>query len=96
MSKDTIYRQDAIDAVAKLLAERCDGNTVWWKPVAEAVISALPSAQTEIIRCKDCKWYELPSHRITENCVKWWKNNGVLLPIKPTDFCSYWERREDD
>ena len=54
-----------------------------------------PSAQPEIIQCKDCKWYELPSHKITENCVRWMKSNGILLPIKPNDFCSYAERRTD-
>ena len=54
-----------------------------------------PSAQQEIVRCKDCKWYELPSHKITENCVRWMKSNGILLPIKPNDYCSYAERREE-
>ena len=53
----------------------------------------MPSAQPEILRCKDCKWYELPSHKITENCVRWMKSNGILLPIKPNDYCSYAERR---
>ena len=49
----------------------------------------------KLVRCKDCKWYELPSHKITENCVRWMKSNGILLPIKPNDYCSYAERRED-
>ena len=48
MSKDTIYRQDAIDAVAKLLSDREGGNAVWWKPVAESVIDVLPSAQPDV------------------------------------------------
>ena len=54
------------------------------------------NAQPEIIRCKECKWYELPSHKITENCVRWMKSNGILLPIKPNDYCSYAERRTDE
>ena len=58
-------------------------------------LEAMPSAQPEIVRCKECKWYELPSHKITENCVKWMKSNGILLPIKPNDYCSYAERRTD-
>ena len=62
-----------------------------WKEINE-----LPSVQPEIIHCKDCKWYELPSHRITENCVRWMESNGILLPIKPDDFCSRAERRTND
>lgn len=89
---DTVYRQQAIDALMDLNAD----YRVSWKDAVIDMLDDLPSAQPEIVRCKDCKWYELPSHRITENCVRWWKNNGVLLPIKPTDFCSYGERREDD
>ena len=61
-------------------------------PVSEAIN---PSVQPEIIRCKDCKWYELPSHKITENCVRWMKSNCILLPIKPNDYCSYAEKREE-
>lgn len=62
---------------------------------AERRLEDMPSAQPEIIRCKDCKWYELPSHKITENCVRWMKRNSILLPIKPNDYCSYAERREE-
>ena len=66
------------------------------KSVTPNDIMRFPSAQPEIVRCKDCKWYELPSHKITENCVRWMKRNSILLPIKPDDYCSYAERRTDD
>lgn len=59
-----------------------------WKEINE-----LPPTQSEIIHCKDCIWYELPSHKISENCVRWMKSNGILLPIKPDDFCSRAERK---
>lgn len=44
---DMIYRQDAIDVLARFLSNREGGNAVWWKPVAESVIDALPPAQPE-------------------------------------------------
>lgn len=44
---DLISRQDAIDAVAKILSDREGGNAVWWKPVAKSVIDVLPSAQPD-------------------------------------------------
>lgn len=75
-------------------AEVADPEDSQWHHDVNA-IKAVPSAQPEIIRCKDCKWYELPSHRIFENCVRWMESNGILLPIKPDDFCSRAERRID-
>ena len=85
---DTVYRKDAIDAAAKLLAERCGGNTVWWKPVVEAVISALPSAQPEIIRCKDCEYYH-PYY-----CEIWSKFGTIQT--RENGYCYMAERRTDE
>ena len=105
--KDPIERQMAIDAMINSRSNADvtlvpgsytngwrDGSKVLLDELLQVVLE-LPSAQPEIIYCKDCKWYELPSHRITENCVRWMKSNGILLPIKPNDFCSYAERRTD-
>jgi hypothetical protein len=145
MSKDTIYRQDAIDALIRKMRPQDNGDGTMvvyimsgrlveetlndlpsaqpeWNNhtvacmhdlisrqeaideirkcrfVVDAIekIKDLPSVQPEIVRCKECKWYGLPSHKITENCVRWMKSNGILLPIKPNDYCSYAERRTDD
>lgn len=48
--KDTVYRQAAIDALAKELK----GVFVEYRDIAEKLIGKLPSAQPEIIKCKDC------------------------------------------
>ena len=94
---DLISRQAAIDA-----ADRADYTGLAIEDVKKVTdevvkeLKQLPPVQPEIIRCKDCKWYELPSHKIYENCVRWMKRNGILLPIKPDDFCSRAERREDE
>ena len=45
----------------------------------------------DIVRCKECKWYERPELKITLNCCR----DMRLVPMKPTDFCSYGERRTD-
>ena len=44
-----------IGAISKILSERCGGNTVWWKPVAEAVVKNLPSAQPSNGACWGCQ-----------------------------------------
>ena len=55
--------------------------------ICENVVRNQPSAQSEIIRCKDCKWFG---------------DIGCAIRIvddsdKPTenDFCSFAERREE-
>lgn len=78
---DLIDRQAAIDAVSEACFElrgvfgRC-----------EDALKALPSAQPEIIRCKDCKYREygycnlyLSFHRLTADM----------------DYCSDAERKEE-
>ena len=78
---DLISRQAAIDAVWSLDVEL--------RPSAiEAILdrlNGLPSAQPEIIYCKDCKWKQ------GAECVRF----ADVRPF-PSDFCSRAERRTDD
>ena len=43
-----------------------------------------------VVRCKDCKHYEIHKPKVLENCER----NGYIIPMKPYDFCSYGERKE--
>ena len=45
----------------------------------------------EIVRCKDCKHYEIHKPKVLENCER----NGYIIPMKPDDFCSYGERKNE-
>ena len=83
---DTISRQAAIDALTE------DEYREFWdcidSSVAADIIRRLPSAQPEIIRCKNCKW------RMSENR----KATSLWLPcralVTPDEFsCIYAERR---
>jgi hypothetical protein len=66
----------------------CDTDSIEdYETLLETAFEALPPAQPEIIRCKDCKWFG---------------NIGCAISIaddsdKPTenDFCSFAERREE-
>ena len=54
---DTIYRQAAIDTLADMHCKSDEDGYVWIiRSDAWARIDALPSAEPEIIRCRDCKW----------------------------------------
>lgn len=56
---DLIERQTAIDAVQGIgrLATLPDNDDVVRMSAVEYVLFNLPSAEPEIIRCKDCKYY---------------------------------------
>ena len=75
---DTISRQAAIDAFG--LSEKAE---------IQDVLEGLPSAQPEIIRCKDCKFI-----RLTGNVWKC-QNRLVMMLCEPNDYCSRAERKEE-
>ena len=82
MMSDLISRQAAIEAINKAF-ERVfawDGTG----PLGDKVLENVPSAQPEIIYCKDCKWKQ------GAECVRF----ADVRPF-PSDFCSRAERREE-
>ena len=79
---DMVSRRGAIEAVSNWLYDGDDRRSV------DQLLSALPSAQPEIIRCKGCK------HKHLENAV-WTCPFG--LPGGPDFYCGYGaERRADE
>ena len=90
---DCISRQSAIDALRKLREEDIEdygceipeGFNQDHLDRATFAIKQLPSAQPEIIRCRECKFASGDS-RI---CMKFDHS-----PIGELDFCSFAERRE--
>lgn len=93
---DLISRKAAIYAVtvgamsAAMVFGRTEHGMTALKETIRA-IKELPSAQPEIIRCKECRYYgeSLPDVDTRMICHK------TALNYKPDDFCSYAERRED-
>ena len=88
---DYIGRQAAIDAVESVLntAVHIDEQVILENGVNYicTMISRLPSAQPEIIRCRNCKFASGDS-RI---CMKFGHS-----PIGELDFCAWAERRTDE
>jgi len=81
---DLISRQAAIDIVVFECGE--------WIGLAKEIskqLKQLPSAQPEIIRCKDCKWCEDADGLMCKNTASW---------VVATDYdfgCVLAERRQD-
>ena len=96
LANDCISREAAIDAL--------DGEIeITGRTNAEAVkgyvrlvkdrLERLPSAQPEIIHCKDCKFWT----HIKRTNRYWCKTDDGLYDLNPSpnDFCSRAERRTD-
>ena len=76
---DLISRQQAIDALKEKVFHNLSDEFYG----AMQVLDELPSAQTEVIRCKDCKYYKYGI------CMKIGANKSFH------GFCDWAERRED-
>ena len=81
-SSDCISRQAAIEATWKEPTYTDPLNVL---TEVRDRIKALPPAQPEIVRCKDCKWKQ------GSECVRF----AEVRPF-PDDFCSRAERRTDE
>ena len=103
---DLISRQAAIDAIEEVDWYHQNNNKdmvhganssedqAWYK--ADDIyktLEALPSAQPEIIQCKDCKHWT----HIKRTKRYWCRTDDGLYDLNPSpdDFCSRAERRTD-
>ncbi len=88
---DMISRQKAIDALDSIGSLDTDAD----RKYAREVFEALPSAQPEIVRCKDCKyWREHKYAKETKRYIPFCGFNAIYT--KADDFCSHAERRTDE
>ena len=81
---DTISRQAAIDAI-----ERNAYRHTYIDQIVD-IIKGLPSAQPEIVRCKDCKYWN-PNNRECEGIGNWF---GLIDAWSENGFCYKGERVE--
>jgi len=92
---DLIDRQQAIDDLGEEpeVWEDDDeygmGQRSEWRYIKK-ILETLPSAQPEIIRCKDCKYWT----HIKRTNRYWCKTDDGLFDLNPSpdDFCSRAER----
>lgn len=90
MKDDTISRQAAIDALKEKVFHNLSDEFYG----VMQVLDELPSAQPEIIRCKDCKWYGRADKRRFYrgmDCLQ--KRIDTIVPDR--DFCSRAERKKN-
>jgi len=100
MKSDLISRQEAIDAIEKYDFSFPDYMERFAIKLRDAMkedlkddIADLPSAQPEIIYCKDCKFAWLTDNGEAKYCDVWSPDDEVYMDAK-INFCSYGERKE--
>ena len=72
--------------IAKYPLSYVDGIFAFAKEIAD-----IPTADVvEVVRCKDCEYKSIMSDGKTLACIR------QCAYKKPTDFCSYGERRPDN
>ena len=72
------------DGIGKTIIEYSESDIAYMirkRPTEDAL---------EVVRCRDCKYYEIHKPKVLENCER----NGYIIPMKPDDFCTYGERKE--
>ena len=87
---DLISRQQAIDAINEyMVGKRCDTDgTMMARLINELVINKLPSAQPEIIRCRNCRYYNSEEKECLDLL-------GHGRRWEEDDFCSYGVKMEE-
>ena len=101
---DLIDRAAAIDAFLTELTKRERNNllhtwsTVEVKYFVADMLGKLPSAQPELIRCKDCKWYEgdIMANPWGVCCHDGWVGGNIGHEVSERGWCYRAERRTDE
>ena len=89
---DLISRQQAIDLLKQM---RKDGDMVPWEGKnVFARIRELPTIQPEIVRCKDCQYWNKGSCECREHAVNCQDYYVGDIETEAEYFCGYAERRE--
>lgn len=96
---DMISRKAAIDALLhnqEIYSNNFGDDPIYRYTVAiidndVQAIANMPSAQPEIIRCKDCKWWSNDDYR---ECSSPNYDDGYVTPAG--FYCGYAERRADE
>lgn len=106
MANDLISREAALEAARTGLKNFVG---IQWTPenrhfvpkVVHGVRDALQNVPAidavEVVRCKDCKFYEAHRNRPGGYCWHWEYEEGMSPNVvEDDDFCSYGERRADN
>lgn len=85
---DLISRQAAIDAIADYLSKTTYTSAISHLNTGALILARVPSVQPEIIRCKDCNYYD-------GNAFPYTLCHRNAQAVEENDYCGWAERREE-
>ena len=96
LGTDCISRQQAIDALGELATFTEDWSCHTWMYTDDVynAIKQLPTIQPEIVRCKDCQYWNKGSCECREHAVNCQDYYVGDIETEAEYFCGYAERRE--
>jgi len=99
---NSIDRQLAIDTAIDAVDSWDGGCNKEREKIIREALEKLPSTETEIIRCKDCKYYDWDCVDMPygmTGMIRWCNklyDGDESLKVEPTDFCKWAERKADE
>jgi hypothetical protein len=98
---DTIYRQNAIDAIRAMQTYKLgagDDMLLIDQAEAQTELMMLPTAQQEIIHCRDCKHWtnNIGDSELRDNYCDEEVHHGFYYRCSGDDYYSYAERKTND
>lgn len=88
-----IKRKAVINKVNEIPAHFNSGDIRYGIEIAIQAIKDTPTADVaEVVRCKDCKYYQDNNNGYPHNECKWCKDETP----DAYDFCSYGERKDEE
>ena len=99
---DTISRTAAIDALMEILDRPNHAEFLYTDEICKA-LKALPSAQPEIVRCKECKWWDKKDgspvgycHAAKHGCYSEHWEIEIYRTYKEDFYCADGEREGEE
>ena len=100
-SGDAISRHDAIDALMEILDRPNHAEFLYTDEICK-VLNELPSVQSGIIHCKDCRYFKSTTSIHGEcECGEMWQSlfgettEVEAINVHKDHYCGYAERRTD-
>lgn len=90
---DTISRQAAINTVGRMFLVCDEGGKAEYRDLMVEALKVLPSAQPQLVRCKDCKLSPWRPIRYSDTAVEF---TCCGFTRGPEGFCAWGERRKNE
>ena len=91
-----------ISEIKQLYCDGCDNyggakcRSCWVDDAMCLIDDAKTVDAVEVVRCKDCKFYELKCYSDGKKRMCCENNNAIWTDTPPDAFCSYGERKDGD